>query len=410
MRELAERGYVALAFDSRGWGETGGKVRAVENPRMKIEDIEAAARFLDARAETSADQIGGLGICASAGYVVTAAAEDKTLKSVALVAPWLHDRAIVEQVYGGVEGVAKLVAVAKAAEDKQSKTGEQTLVPAASETDNTAIMFNVPYCTEEGRGLIAQWENRFNVASWNDWLEFDGLAAASKVTQPTFLVHSEAAAIPQGAKAFFGKIRAPKGQLWLDNVSQLDFYDREAPVNAASNAVAQHLGKTLRTTNENEAAGASLAPVGDPDSSRIVSVVSSSPLVVDLARYDLAEAAFAPKIVIDYTSLWGGDPKTMTPGELMTAWRGIVPGFDATWHELSNVQVERNGDRAVATAFVDERHCIGTQLWRPIGNYVWDLEKRDGRWLVTKMVFQMTQEIGDRAVATQAMERAKASG
>jgi hypothetical protein len=59
-----------------------------------------------------------------------------------------------------------------------------------------------------------------------------------------------------------------------------------------------------------------LAPVGDAESSRVISVVSSIALAVDLARYDLAETAFAPKVVIDYTSLWGGQPNTMTLAEL----------------------------------------------------------------------------------------------
>jgi hypothetical protein len=97
----------------------------------------------------------------------------------------------------------------------------------------------------------------------------------------------------------------------------------------------------------------------------------------------------------------------MTPAALMQAWRGIVPGFDATWHELSDVRVQRTGDRATAVAAVDGRHWIGAELWRPVGNYVWDLEKREGRWVVTRMVFQMTQEIGDRGLAAKAMERVK---
>lgn len=151
-----------------------------------------------------------------------------------------------------------------------------------------------------------------------------------------------------------------------------------------------------------------LTPVGDIETSKVISVVSSIPLAVDLAGYDLAEQAFAPSIVIDYTSLWGGEPATMTPAELMTAWRGIVPGFDATWHELSDVTATVNGDTATASAFVDGRHWIGDQLWRPVGNYHWELAKIDGEWKVTKMTFAMTQEIGNRAVATQAMERAAA--
>jgi hypothetical protein len=48
-----------------------------------------------------------------------------------------------------------------------------------------------------------------------------------------------------------------------------------------------------------------LPPVGEPEAAKVISVVSSIPLAVDLAAYDLAEKAFAPKVVIDYTSLLG---------------------------------------------------------------------------------------------------------
>jgi hypothetical protein len=141
----------------------------------------------------------------------------------------------------------------------------------------------------------------------------------------------------------------------------------------------------------------------------VISVVSSIPLAVDLANYALAESAFAPKIVIDYTSLWGGTPNTMTPAELMTAWRGIVPGFDATWHELNEVRARVTGNTATASAGVDGRHWLGDALWRPIGKYEWELEKLNGQWKVTRMVFKMSRELGDRGLATLAMERAKAA-
>ncbi len=147
-------------------------------------------------------------------------------------------------------------------------------------------------------------------------------------------------------------------------------------------------------------------PAGDPQTAQIRTLVSSIPLAVDRAAYELAEAAFAPEVVIDYTSLRCGEPATMTPAELMTAWRGIVPGFDATWHELGTVTVEVDGTTAIATASVDGRHWIGDALWRPIGNYHWDVIQIDGDWRVTRMVFEMTNEIGDRALASEAMERA----
>lgn len=150
-----------------------------------------------------------------------------------------------------------------------------------------------------------------------------------------------------------------------------------------------------------------LPPAGTPTEAQIRTLVSSIPLAVDRAAYDLAEAAFAPEVVIDYTSLWGGEPAAMTPASLMEAWRGIVPGFDATWHELGPVTVTVDGDTAKAQAFVDGRHWIGDKLWRPVGNYYWDLRRIEGQWRVTRMAFELTDERGDRALAAEAMERAK---
>jgi hypothetical protein len=239
--ELAERGVVALAFDFRTWGESGGQPRAMESPRLKTEDIQAAVRFLQGRPEVDGQRIGGLGICASAAYMAQAAATNPLLRSVALVAPWLHDRRIVESVYGGAPSVQALIQAGRAAQAKFESTGQSTLLAAASTTDRTAVMFNVPYYTERERGLVPQWENRFNVASWEGWLTLDAMPVAPQLKAPLLMVHSEAAAIPQGARQFFAQVRAPKRELWLDGVSQFDFYDRTAPVDRSADAVAAHL-------------------------------------------------------------------------------------------------------------------------------------------------------------------------
>lgn len=143
------------------------------------------------------------------------------------------------------------------------------------------------------------------------------------------------------------------------------------------------------------------------ETARITTLVLSIPMAVDLAAYDLAEAAFANEVLIDYTSLWGGAPARMTPRDLMQAWRGIVPGFDATFHELSNVDVDITGLTASARADVDARHWIGDDLWRPIGTYHWDLVRANDGWQVTRMMFLLNEELGSRDLALQAMERAK---
>jgi uncharacterized protein len=238
---LAERGVIALAFDFRTWGESGGKQRAMENPTAKTEDIQAAVSFLQTRQEVDTRRLGGLGICASAGYMAAAAAGNSALKSVSLVAPWLHDAKIVEAVYGGAASVQNLIGVGQEAQRKFARAGELSLVPAASTTDKSAVMFNVPYYTEPNRGLISAWENKFNLASWEGWLTFDAMPHAQKIKQPMLIVHSDAAAIPNGARQFYSGVNAPKNERWLTGVSQFDFYDNAGVVSEAADAVADHL-------------------------------------------------------------------------------------------------------------------------------------------------------------------------
>ncbi|MFD9901041.1 alpha/beta hydrolase [Mesorhizobium sp. NPDC059025] len=244
-RELADRGFVALTFDFRGWGESGGTRRQFEDPSSKIADIMAAAAYLTTLPGIDAERIAGLGICASSGYMVHAAAVTPALKAVALVAPWLHDRAIVSETYGGSDGVAALIASGDAAEASFKTSGRQAFVPAASLTDRSAVMFGVPYYTEAGRGLIPAWRNEADPAFWRSWLTFDAIQAAPRLTQPFLMIHSNAAAIPQGARKFYASVRAPKDQLWLDDVTQFGFYDGDAPVRASANAVAEHFRNVL---------------------------------------------------------------------------------------------------------------------------------------------------------------------
>lgn len=244
-REMADRGFIALIFDFRGWGESGGTRRQFEDPAGKIADIQAAAAYLATRPEADTQRIAGLAICASSGYMAYAATGTQVLKAIALIAPWLHDREIVEKTYGGTDGVAKLITSGDGAEVSRMTTGRQAFVPAASLTDRRAIMFGVPYYTETNRGLVPAWRNEADPAFWHGWLTFDAIAAAPGLSQPLLMVHSEAAAIPQGAHKFYGKVTAPKKELWLDNVSQFDFYDRDEPVALAADAVAEHFRDVL---------------------------------------------------------------------------------------------------------------------------------------------------------------------
>ncbi len=240
--ELADRGYAALAFDFRGWGQSPDSIRFLENPARKTEDIIAAVDFLATRPEVDSNRIAGLGVCASAGYMSDAALRNANIRSVALVAPWLHDAEIVDAVYGGEDGVAGLIAIGRNA----SEADEPVILEAASLTNESAVMYQAPYYTESDRGLIPEFDNQFNVASWEGWLTYDALQTADQLEKPTLLVHSEAAAIPQGAHEYARRMGENASEIWLDDVTQFDFYDRPDAVETSADAVSEHFERTLK--------------------------------------------------------------------------------------------------------------------------------------------------------------------
>lgn len=241
-KELADKGYAALVFDFRGWGKSEGDIKYLEDPSRKTQDINAAVDYLVTRPEVAAHKVAGLGICASAGYMSDAAASNPNVKSLALVAPWLHDAAIVDAVYGGEESVAALISAAEGAQQAE----EPVYLEAASLSNDQAVMYQAPYYTEEDRGLIPEYDNKFNLASWQGWLTYDALKTADNLEKPALLVHSEAAAIPQGAKQYAARAGENVRLIMLDNVTQFDFYDEPQAVATSANAVAEHFNVTLK--------------------------------------------------------------------------------------------------------------------------------------------------------------------
>ena len=84
--ELAERGFVALAFDHRYFGESDGAPRQFENPTAKIGDIRAAVAALRDYGPTAALPVAAVGVCAGAGYMARAVAEEPAFMAFAGVA------------------------------------------------------------------------------------------------------------------------------------------------------------------------------------------------------------------------------------------------------------------------------------------------------------------------------------
>lgn len=80
-QEMAERGFITLAFDPSFTGESGGKPRYVASPDINTEDFQAAVDFLSLLPEVDAEKIGIIGICGWGGLALNTAAIDTRIKA-----------------------------------------------------------------------------------------------------------------------------------------------------------------------------------------------------------------------------------------------------------------------------------------------------------------------------------------
>ncbi len=87
--KMAERGFVALAFDPSYTGESSGEPRRTASPDINTEDFMAAVDYLSKLDNVDAERIGIIGICGWGGIALNAAAADTRIK--ATVASTMYD-------------------------------------------------------------------------------------------------------------------------------------------------------------------------------------------------------------------------------------------------------------------------------------------------------------------------------
>lgn len=87
--EIAQYGYITIAFDPSFTGESGGEPRYMASPDINTEDFQAAVDFLSVQENVDENKIGILGICGWGGMALNAAALDTRIK--ATVASTMYD-------------------------------------------------------------------------------------------------------------------------------------------------------------------------------------------------------------------------------------------------------------------------------------------------------------------------------
>jgi uncharacterized protein len=237
-RALAERGFAALAFDHRGFGESGGEPRQFESPERKVEDIQSAVSAISADERLASLPVYAVGVCAGGGYMAAAVAEDNRFSALAGVAGVYADREQTKAWMG--ERYDAAIARAEGAERRWKETGEAETIPAVA-ADNGDVAMPLTEAFEfygTPRGAVANYVNGFAVQSRAFTLPFDVQTRAAEISVPTMIVHSDKALAPALARKFYAALAAPKQELWLKSQGQIDFYDDPRLIDPAADAIA----------------------------------------------------------------------------------------------------------------------------------------------------------------------------
>jgi fermentation-respiration switch protein FrsA (DUF1100 family) len=236
---LHERGLTTLAFDHRGFGESGGR-RAHEDSQGKLADLRAAVSLLAAHPAVDAARVGAVGICLGGGYAVRAAAGDPRIRAVVGIAGGYNSPARFGA--GDPEGYRRALGSFIERYDDELPAVAPDGAPAAMAGDEPFAYYGT------ARSTAARWENRVTYGSLHSLMTFDALGAASLLGATQLLVvhgREDAYCAPELAEALYTEATGPKEIVWLDAQQHIDLYDVEPYVTEAAEAAAEFLHRQL---------------------------------------------------------------------------------------------------------------------------------------------------------------------
>ena len=80
-QEMAERGFLTIAFDPSFTGESGGAPRYMTSSEINVEDFQSAVDYLTTLDNVDSEKIGIIGICGWGGMALQTACIDTRIKA-----------------------------------------------------------------------------------------------------------------------------------------------------------------------------------------------------------------------------------------------------------------------------------------------------------------------------------------
>lgn len=233
---MAERGFVALAFDPSYTGESGGEPRNVASPDINTEDFSAAVDFLGLQSVVDRDRIGLLGICGFGGMGLNAAAVDKRVKAVVTTSMYDMSRVMARGYYDKLAGDERAQMLERMSQqrwvdaERGSPAPGPRILPETLEgvIDPVARMYFDYYRTP--RGFHTRSPNSNGAWTATNALSFMNMPLLTYIKEiaprPILLIAGENAHSRYFSEDAYKEAAEPKELLIIPNADHVDLYDR----------------------------------------------------------------------------------------------------------------------------------------------------------------------------------------
>ncbi len=149
------------------------------------------------------------------------------------------------------------------------------------------------------------------------------------------------------------------------------------------------------------------------DRQEVVATATKVFTTSDRREWDACSRLFTEEVILDYQSLSGQPAESLSPKQIVERWQGILPGFAATQHMLTNHEVEfPSVNLAVCRFYGHAVHYIpqaaGGEEWGVYGTYTLELLRRKEGWKVRYMQYNHKYQHGNAQLPALAIERVKA--
>ncbi|MBD5260220.1 MAG: alpha/beta hydrolase [Bacteroides sp.] len=235
-QQLAERGYLTIAFDPSFTGESGGMPRRVASPDINVEDFSAAVDFLSVQPEVDADRIGILGVCGWGGIAIQSAINDPRIK--ATVASTMYDmtRVTANGYFDGdnsaeKRNAARTAMAAQRTADYQSgeyKRAGGVVDPLPDDAPQFVKDYYAYYKTPRGfHPRSGNSTDGWNATSALPFMNFKFFEYAGELENAVLIVHGDKAHSYYFGKDTFALLKGDNKQLLtVKGASHCDLYDR----------------------------------------------------------------------------------------------------------------------------------------------------------------------------------------